>query len=54
VTTTTTSSALLLTGDLVLVAWAVLAILFVRGVDVWQEAKYRRITSWAQGFAPTS
>ena len=54
VTTTTTSSALLLTGDLVLVAWAVLAILLVRGVDARQEAKYRRISSWAQGFAATS
>jgi hypothetical protein len=54
VSTTTSSTAFLLAGDLVLVGWAVLAILLVRGVDARQEAKYRRISSWAQGFATTS
>jgi hypothetical protein len=33
--------------------WAILAILLVRGVDGRQEAKYRRISSWAQGYAST-
>jgi hypothetical protein len=54
VSTTTSSTALLLAGNLVLVAWAVLAILLVRGVDARQEAKHQRISSWAQGFASTS
>jgi Domain of unknown function (DUF4328) len=51
VSTTTSSSALLLAGNLVLVAWAGLAIYLVRGVEARQEAKHRRISSWAQGFA---
>ncbi|MGH2556616.1 MAG: DUF4328 domain-containing protein, partial [Actinomycetota bacterium] len=46
---TTTSSALFLAGDLVMIAWAVVAILLVRGVDARQEAKSRRQVSWAQG-----
>jgi uncharacterized protein DUF4328 len=53
-TSTTTSSALFLAGDLVMIAWAVVAILLVRGVDARQEAKNRRQASWAQGFAGTS
>jgi len=32
-----------------MIAWAVVAILLVRGVDGRQEAKYRRQVSWAQG-----
>jgi len=51
---TTTSSALFLAGDLVMIAWAVVAILLVRGVDARQEAKYARQVSWAQGSAGTS
>jgi hypothetical protein len=51
--TTTSSSAFLLAGDLVVAVWAILAIMLVRGVDVRQEAKYRRISSWAQGYAST-
>jgi hypothetical protein len=53
-TTTRTSSALLMAGDLVLVAWAILAILLVRGVNERQEAKNRRLNTWAQTFAPSS
>ena len=52
--TTRTSSALLMAGDIVLVAWAILAILLVRGVNERQEAKNRRLNTWAQSFVPSS
>lgn len=51
--TTTAASAYFLAGDVALVIWAILAIFLVRGVDARQEAKYRRINSWAQSFATT-
>jgi hypothetical protein len=54
VSTNAASAALTVAGDLVLAIWAVVAVLLVRGVDVRQEAKYRRISSWAQGFASTA
>jgi hypothetical protein len=53
VVTNTTSSALFLAGDVVMIAWAVVAILLVRGVDARQEAKSRRLASWAHGFVGT-
>jgi uncharacterized protein DUF4328 len=52
-TTTRAASAYFLAGDVALVAWAIAAFLLVRGVDTRQEAKYRRISSWARGFATT-
>jgi uncharacterized protein DUF4328 len=54
VATSTASSAFYLAGDLVMIAWAVVAILLVRGVDARQTAKYRRLASWAQEFASTA
>jgi hypothetical protein len=50
-TSNPSSTAFLLAGDLVVVAWAILAILLVRGVDSRQEAKYQRLSAWVRGFA---
>jgi hypothetical protein len=52
--TTTGSSVYFLTGDAIFVAWAISAIVLVRGVQARQEAKQQRMSSWAQGFAPSS
>jgi hypothetical protein len=54
VATTTASTAVLIAGDMVLIVWAVLAVTLVRGVNARQEAKHRKIDSWAQSFAVAS
>jgi hypothetical protein len=54
VTTTSSSTVLLMAGDVVMILWAVLAVLLVRGVNARQEAKHRKINTWAESFATTS
>lgn len=54
VQTTRRASAFLMAGDLVLVAWAILAILLVRGVTARQDSRYRRLATWAEGFATSA